>query len=172
MKSLLITAVTFCGILFGLATTPAKAVTFDVTCTGTQTATYSPGLLFRPQLVTVNVHDILGPCKSSDRTLISGSRTITVPNFASCLVDNDPGFVTMTFVWNNGNTSTSTANRTLIRTLSEVIVVFTGIIQAGEFKGDTLTLTITAATLNVQACLAPPGVTSTSGAEVLSIVRP
>lgn len=42
MKRLLITAVTFCGILLGQATTPALATTptFDVICTGTDSQTF------------------------------------------------------------------------------------------------------------------------------------
>jgi hypothetical protein len=68
MKGLLITAVTFCGILLGQATTPALATTptFDVICTGTDSQAYSPGLLITPRTVTINLQEVYGPCKSSD----------------------------------------------------------------------------------------------------------
>lgn len=172
MKRLLITAVTFCGILLGQATTPAKAVTFDVICTGTDSQTYSPGLLITPRTVTINLQEKYGPCKSSDPTLISGSDAVTVTLMASCLVHTPSGLVDGLVSWNNGKTSEVVGNFTAVLSLSQEIVVFSGTVIAGEFKGDKVVATSTSDALNVLACLAPPGVTSSSGAEVLAIIKP
>jgi hypothetical protein len=171
MKRLLITAVTFCGILLGLATTPAKAVTFDVICTGTDSQTYSPGLLITPRTVTINLQDkvwavqVVGPdpdlrigrCHRHAYGLVPGAYPIRSSRLVS---------------WNNGKTSEVVGNFTAVLSLSQEIVVFSGTVIAGEFKGDKVVATSTSDALNVLACLAPPGVTSSSGAEVLAIIKP
>jgi hypothetical protein len=45
----------------------------------------------------------------------------------------------------------------------ESVVTFTGSVVSGEFAGDAAVMVVTSATLNALACIAPPGVTSTSG---------
>jgi hypothetical protein len=174
MKRLLITAVTFCGILLGQATTPAKATTptLDETCTGTISTTYSPGLLFTPQLVNLNSHLRFGPCKSSDPRISSRSIDFTGGLQESCLELVLPASGLLTIAWNNDRSSTFafTIRQTIVA--GQVIDVATGTIQAGEFTGDTALVTAIVATLNFPKCLAPPGLTSTSGVLTLSIVKP
>jgi hypothetical protein len=179
MKSLLMTALTFCGILFGLAATPVKAVAQDVTCTGMEAQTFSPGLLLRPQTVTATVVDSFGPpyglCVSSDPTLKSGVGPSTVTLKLSCLTVNNTSLKggTGTINWNNGRSSTATiTNVSVNNTLGGTVAAFTGTVTGGEFTGDNYLFTITTATLNFLACLAPPGVTKVSGPNSLLFTKP
>lgn len=175
MTRLLTSALTLCGILLGLAAVPAKAATLDVTCPGTETSTFSPGLLLTPQTVTSSLKFVFGPCQSSDPTLKSGTYAATFTATVACQSINNSfgtGFPTP-IVWNNGRTSTFTFTFVTSNSLlGETVTVATGVVTDGEFKGDTATAILTFATLNLLGCLAPPGVTSRSGAVVLSFVRP
>lgn len=96
MKSLLMTALTFCGILFGLAATPAKAVTQDLTCLDMEAQTFSPGLLLMPQTVSASVKDSFGPCLSLALTLKSGVSPSTVKLTLSCLTVNNTRLINNT----------------------------------------------------------------------------
>lgn len=129
-------------------------------------------MLITPQTVTINLQEVYGPCRSSDPTLISGSDAVTVTTMASCLLHNPSGPVDGLVSWNNGKTSEVFGNFTAVISAGQEVVVFSGTISAGEFKGDTVVATSTSHALNLLACLAPPGVTSSFGAEVLAIIKP
>jgi hypothetical protein len=116
-----------------------------------------------------------GPCLSSDPTLKSGVSPSTVTLTLSCLTVNNTSLkgAAATINWNNGRFSSATAtNVSVNNTLGGTVAVFTGTISGGEFTGDTFLFTITTATLNFLACLAPPGVTSVSGLDTLLITKP
>lgn len=158
------------GVVGGFAVTPAAAAgAADVTCAGTESGVISPGLLLTPQTVTVTSTRILSPCLSTDPSLTAGIDSSTVTAVRSCLnLDSAHSGVTE-IVWNNGQASTFAFNATVANPAGEAVVTFTGTITRGEFTGDTAVMVITSATLNVLACLAPPGVTSTSGIVTLEI---
>jgi hypothetical protein len=158
------------GALAGIAVTPAHAAgLLDVTCAGTESATYSPGLLLVPRPVTIASSKILSTCVSTDPTLTAGISDSVLHEVRGCLsVDNASSGIAE-LVWDNGQASTFAFNATASNPLGEAVVTLTGTITFGEFTGDTAVMVIASATLNVPACLFPPGVTSTSGVVTLEI---
>ncbi|RZU49458.1 hypothetical protein EV385_1208 [Krasilnikovia cinnamomea] len=151
---------------------PASAVQQDVTCVGTATETFTPGLTYTPQTITYTTNLIYSPCTSSDATLtsaVSGS-TSTVPN-SSCNMLPFAGSGSFVLTWNNGNTSTFTFNAVSTIVAGQVVLTRTGTITAGQFQGDTAIRVVTYPTVNPLDCLTT-GVTSQFGAVTLSITAP
>jgi hypothetical protein len=158
------------GAMAGFAVTPAHAAGLtDVTCAGTESGVISPGLLLTPRTVTVTSTKIFSPCVSTDPSLTAGLSSSTVTGIRSCLNLDSAHSGVAELVWNNGQASTFAYNATASNPAGQAVVTFTGTITFGEFTGDTAVMVITSATLNVLACLAPPGVTSTSGIVTLDI---
>jgi len=165
-------AVAALGIaLAGMFAAPARAhaAATDLTCAGTESVTFSPGLLLTPQQVTLHTNRQWGPCVSSDAAVTSGFDAETFVNTISCLSLATAGTGTLTFTWSNGRTSTFMFNKSVSHPIGQTVVTYTGTIVAGEFAGDSVLETITGAALNLTACLAPPGITSTFGIAVLEI---
>lgn len=149
----------------------AHAAAADLVCSGTETDTYSPGLRLTPQTETITVDAIYTSCTStSDHTIASGQnhRSPTIPAY-SCLSLLQSASGTLTFQWNNGHTSTFSYNRTATNSAGVYVVTQTGTITEGEFAGDTAVQTITGPVVNPLQCLAPPGITSQTGVDVLTI---
>jgi len=156
-----------------LVPTGAQAVSADVTCTGTETVSYQPGLLLTSQKVRVAVTGILAPCDSSDPAITAGTYLPAFDATLSCatLLSGLPGI--RVFQWSDGKSSTFTYNRTLNSVGGQLTVTFTGVITAGEFAGDTAVEQVVFVTPNSLQCLAPPGLTSLGpGLAVLSIAHP
>jgi hypothetical protein len=147
----------------------AHAAVADITCAGTETEMFSPGLLLAPQTVTLTVHSIYNPCVSiGDLSITFGTTDFSVPGMFSCLDLLEPRSGTMTFDWSNGRQSTFSFNRSATTIGGELVVSETGVITAGEFVGDTVERIVTGLTLNTLQCVSPPGVTSRTG--VVSLV--
>ncbi|KAG0204255.1 hypothetical protein BGX28_003750 [Mortierella sp. GBA30] len=147
----------FCSIV------PIRAALVDVVCTGTETATYTPGLtlelLSNPQPIQVDVIGILDHCISSDGDIKSGTYHESFNATVSCLSLLDPRPGTRVFRWSNGKTSTFPFNRALNDVGSETTVTFTGSITDGEFAGDTALEQVVLLSLNTLQCLSPCGIT-------------
>ncbi|MER5549514.1 hypothetical protein [Streptomyces sp. NPDC002589] len=151
----------------------AHASTVDVTCSGTETVQYNPGLLVTPQTVHVNVTGILAPCSSSDRGLTAGNYQESFDTTLSCATLLSPRAGTRVFHWSNGQTSTFSFNRALNNAAGQTTVTFTGEITSGEFAGDTAIEQVVFVTPTALQCAAPPGVTALGpGPAVLSLTHP
>jgi len=155
--------------LFAAGSPRAHAAVADLTCPGTESVTFTPGLLLTLQQVTLHTSRQWGPCVSSDPTVSSGSDAESFVNTISCLSVAAAGTGTVTFTWSNGRTSTFAFTKSVSHPVGQTVVTYTGNITAGEFAGDSALETITGAALNLTACLAPPGITSTFGVAVLEI---
>jgi hypothetical protein len=152
---------------------PASAAGVDVTCVGTQTVTYQPGLLLTPQTVDVTVIGILSPCESSDSKIKSGIYLQHVTATLSCDTLLAGLAATRVFQWSNGQTSSFSYNRVVNNALGQTTVTFHGTITSGEFSGDTGVQQVVFVTPNALQCLAPPGLTTNGpGPTILSITRP
>ena len=138
----------------------AHALSVDVTCAGTETVTYAPGVLLTPQSVHVTVTGILAPCTSSDSSVVSGSYMEDFTATLSCATLLSGRAGTRTFNWSGGQSSTFAFNRALNNAGGQTTVTFTGNIAGGEFAGDTGLEQATFVTLSTLQCLASPGVTS------------
>ncbi|MFJ5032823.1 hypothetical protein ACIQB5_33210 [Streptomyces sp. NPDC088560] len=138
----------------------AHAATVDVTCAGTETVRYDPGLLLIPETVHGDVTGILAPCSSSDRGLTTGNYQESFSTSLSCATLLAPRTGTRVFHWSNGQTSTFTFNRALNNVAGQTTVTLTGDITSGEFAGDTALEQVTFVTPTTLQCLNPLGLTA------------
>jgi len=163
---------TAAGIAFAalVALPPAAhAGIADITCAGTETQMFAPGLLLTPQTVALTVHSIYSPCVSTvDPSITFGTTDFGFASTLSCLDLLKSSAGTMAFNWSNGAQSTFSFNRSATTVGGELVVSETGVITAGEFSGDTVERIVTGPTLNTLQCLSPPGITGRTG--VVSIV--
>jgi len=154
------------------ATIPVSGVTasagiLDAVCTGTQDATYSPGLTLVPTTQDIVTHHVYGACVSS--RVHAGERTGTNHQVQSCLTLVESSTGTSTVIWDTGDTSVFTFNRTVTHVGGNTVTTYTGTIATGLFAGDGATEVVTGPELNLLACLTPPGVTHRGGVTVLTI---
>jgi hypothetical protein len=169
---LLIAAVT---ALSGIALSgpAAYALSVDVTCAGTETVIYQPGLLVAAQLVHVDVTGILAPCSSSDKGITAGNYEENFMTTLSCSTLFAGRAGTRVFHWSNGQSSTFAFNRAINNAGGQTTVTFTGNITSGEFAGDTVVEQVAFVTPSTAQCLAAPGLTALGpDPAVLSITRP
>jgi hypothetical protein len=155
-----------------LSAPAAHALSVDVTCAGTETVTYQPGLLLTPQQVQVVVTGILAPCRSSDAGITTGNYTESFTTTLSCATLFSGRTGTRVFHWSNGRSSTFSFNRAINNVGGQTTVTFTGDIVSGEFAGDTVVEQVTFVTPSTLQCLAPPGLTTLGpGPVVLNITK-
>jgi hypothetical protein len=148
----------------------ARAVSLDVTCAGTETAGYQPGLLLTARTTAVTVNGILAPCTSSDPDITSGTYLQHFDATLSCATLLGGLSATRVFTWSNGDTSTFSYNRAVNNALGQVTVTFTGTIVSGRFAGDTAVEQVVLVSPNPLQCLAEPGLTALGpGVAVLTI---
>ena len=156
--------------LAGITSPIAHAVSLDVTCVGTETVTYQPGLLLAPQTVQVVVTGILAPCTSSDAGVTASSYQESFATTLSCSTLFAGRTGTRVFHWSNGQSSTFSFNRAINDVGGQTTVTFAGTIVSGEFTGDTVVEQVVFVTPGILQCLAPPGLTTLGpGPVVLNI---
>jgi hypothetical protein len=152
---------------------PASAARVDVTCAGTETVKYEPGLLLSPQTVSVTVNGMLSPCTSSDSGIKTGTYLHNFTATLSCDTLFAPLAATRVFQWSNGRSSTFVYKRAIDNAGGQTTVTFTGTITSGEFSGDPAVEQVVLVTPNSAQCLAPPGLTTLGpGPATLSITSP
>jgi hypothetical protein len=152
---------------------PARAALVDVTCAGTETVAYQPGVLLTPQTVQVDVSGVLAPCTSSDSSIASGTYAQHIVAVVSCATLLGPRTATRLLRWSNGHTSAFLYNAAVNNLGGQTTVTFTGTITGGEFQGDTAVEQVAFVTPNVAQCLAPPGLAGLGpGPALLSITHP
>jgi hypothetical protein len=155
--------------LFGPAAA-AHALSSGVSCTGTETAGYNPGLSLSSHTTNVSVNGILEACASSDPTVTSGSYTQHFSAALSCTTLFAGLDASRVLQWSNDRTSTFNYTRTLNNVGGQTTVTFTGVITAGEFAGDTAVQQVVFATPDAQACLTTAGLTQLGpGVSVLTV---
>lgn len=138
----------------------------DLTCTGTNNATFSPGLTFTTRTVDIEADGEYTTCVSSDPAVTSGTYTASGQGTMSCLAGGHAGAFTIT--WNTGEYSTiEFTNNVALRPGGQTVVVATGTVIDGKFVGDRFDGTFTLFQLNVLACLGPEGVRSSTGPTTL-----
>lgn len=149
---------------------PAHADVVQVTCGGSQTTTYSPGLTNTRQTVQRAGQNIHSPCVSTlPPFAFSGSTSFSSTSTLSCLSLTAANTGTDVITWSTGRTSTFAYNRTVTIVQGETVVTLTGSITAGDFSGATAVETITSVSLDLTACSTPQGITSTFGVSELTI---
>ena len=150
---------------------PAQAGgALDLTCQGSQTVNYAPGLIVTPKQVVYTAHDDFTSCTSvQDPSIKTGTHTATAQAPLSCLAVLTPVSGTKTFTWNNKQTSVFTYSSSVSQVLGSTVVTLTGTITSGKFMGDTAVQVVTTASANPLGCLASPGVTDAQGSSTLVV---
>ena len=147
-----------------LSSSSAYAAPGDLTCTETESVTYSPGLVNTRRPVDVRVDNVLSCTSLTDPAVTGGQVRATVPGLnRSCTDLAASGSGSYTITWNTGETSTIGYNRSANYVLGTLVIVETGTVTAGKFTGDSTTHVVELLSLNLLACLAEPGLTSVSG---------
>lgn len=161
-----------------LASAPAHAAAGTISCTGWSYTTYSPGLTdtVRPTTVTVagrlnavGPHSPTGSCLALGSGATSGTRDVTALLDLSCnAILTETG--TETIVWNDGRSTSFSFTATAAHIASNTVLTETGTVTSGEFLGEKVVETFTAADLAFTACATETGVGSLDYATVLTIL--
>lgn len=147
-----------------------------LTCLGTESVSYNPGITDIPLTVTVTTNDTFGPCLVPGQpTLTGGSATSTGKAVRSCL-ELRPGTVpenlTETYHWND-QTQSQVQYSTLIMLqlpTGELQIVQEGTVLSGTGAGDIATETITLVSLDLTACETPQGLQTVAGPVTLAFL--
>lgn len=153
-----------------LTSTAAAASVPVITCVGTETQTYSPGVRNDPQEVTLTVNSIYSPCLSVGLPLITSGRTdFTDTRVRSCLTVLTPSAGQMPISWSDGSESVFSFNRNVSNANGQLVVTETGMISAGRYHGATAVRVVTGPTVDATACQSPAGLTSRTGVVSMTI---
>lgn len=152
----------------GLA--PAAHAATSVTCLGSSTITFNPGLTLITKAVAYNVSDAYN-CTSTDPAITSGgsARGTVLPLSCLTLANLFSSANIYSITWNNGQTSTANGTFTVNSVGGTIIVAAQGTITSGLFTGATAVLTYTWPAPNPLACLSTQGVTQLTGVTTLQI---
>ena len=136
------------------AAAPPPAGVLDVTCTGSNTSTYSPPLTLTPQASTTSASTLYGPCVSlSQPAITSGSRSATISHPSrSCLDLLNSQTVNFTITWNTGQTSTVSGNAVTTAVGAALVVTVTGNVTSGLFAGSSVVQVNTGPATDVTLC--------------------
>ncbi|MEU4028056.1 hypothetical protein [Streptomyces anulatus] len=167
---LAVIAMSLAGVV--AAPTAASATPALVTCTGTTTVIFSPGVTSTPQTVGVSGQDTADLCLSLTHPQLTGfigpfSGTAT----QSCTSLFAGGSGAETLYWNDGTSSAWSYTNSFSNVNGTKVGTSTGPITSGTLAGATVTQTITFANLDLTACTTPQGLTSLSGLDTWTFTR-
>lgn len=146
------------------ASASASVAVADLTCAGSQTVLYSPGLTLVPTTQDISVTTTYGGCLSiTNPDVVSGqSHVSTTVGSRTCLTPLETDTISVTITWNTGATSTFTATRTVTDLAATILVTYTGTVTSGLFAGALLVQTIVYPSIVAITCAISP-VTSRTG---------
>lgn len=147
---------------------PASAQALEVTCTGSQTVTYSPGLvLFEDRDVQVDGSTSYD-CISSSVT--SGTSGFSVFGQDRNCVNVAPQSTTEVITWNDSTQSVLTLSVTIATVGGTTVVTKNGTVTSGRFAGDLAVVVVTGPAISgLLDCLTPQGLTVENDTVVLEI---
>ncbi|MFF8471976.1 hypothetical protein [Streptomyces griseus] len=151
---------------------PAQASPALVTCAGTTTVSFSPGLTPVEQTVAVSGQDAADLCLSLTHPQLTGfiapfSGTAT----QSCTSLFAGGSGTETLNWNDGTSSSWSYTNSFSNVNGTKVGTSTGPITAGTLAGAMVTQTITFPSLDLTACTTSQGLTALSGLDTWTFTR-
>jgi hypothetical protein len=180
-----ITALALAGTAIASTTAPASASTeasagaqvlVQVTCTGREDVTYSPGITNTPALVTITTSAQYVPClhiNGLNVTTMSGEASSQSQTMAACTEVELPDGESTTSVieWSNGQTSTWEYTTTTQNVAGNYVTVGIGQITDGLYEGALAQreLVLPGLVEALQACATPQGMTGVSGAFTFTI---
>ncbi|MEU8548920.1 hypothetical protein AB0C81_18335 [Streptomyces roseoverticillatus] len=139
-----------------------------ITCKGTTTTTFNPGLTDTAKEVTRSSTTDYTGCTGTSATA-KGKTTWPAAQLSCTSPNAGPGTGVVT--WGDGTTSTLTSDGSQVQrhTDGKITVVEVGRITAGEHVGSHYTKTLSRAGLDQAACASTEGVKSSSGDATLTI---
>jgi len=149
--------------------TPTLSVTPTLTCLGSTTSSYSPGLTNQPRTVTVRSASTFAPCVGVPAGY-TATASLNATRRLSCtdLLDlSSTGSSTLR--WSKGGASVFSYTRTATRNELTTVVTFTGTITSGQFTGATVVETATALNTDLNACQTSAGLTTLGYTEQLVV---
>lgn len=157
---------------------PRAASLATITCTGWSYTTYSPGLTNTTRPTTVSVegdlnvitpHSPTGSCLALGSSATAGQRDVTALLDVSCnALLTETGVETEN--WNDGQSTSFPFTAVAAHVGSNTVLTETGVVTSGEFLGDRVVETFTAANLAFADCGTDAGVTSLDYATVITIL--
>jgi len=159
--------------------TPVQAQAANlVSCTGTETVSFAPGLTNTPHPLTVTTADNFPVCiHASAPILMPATAQAQISRTASCLdlLGGGPG--TRVLHWANGQTSTYSFVSSANVVNGNIVTVSTGTITDGLYKGASatgnvvLTPLLANGTLNLNdTCNSAQGMISASGTYIFNVL--
>ncbi len=139
-----------------------------VQCTGTETTTYSPGVLFQAREITLSTTGTFTSCLDATGQVASGGYGEQFTLFVGCNDLLGPFTGRRTITWNTGDTSVITGSGSSTAIAGQVITTFTGTVTQGPFQGSSAVQTITLPQLNTLKCLTT-GITDATGITTLTL---
>lgn len=177
LRRLRSTLVALGGLLAALVPTvvtgsqPAAAAPLvDISCpVGSQVGTYSPGLTYEPRNVTFSASGNVSGCVDPSGNGIAGATfTGTGQGTASCVSGSVSN--TTTYRWSTGQSSTVKGTGAInLKPNGVTVLVLTGTVESGLFKGATVVQTKTLLNSDLTACASPEGLTSVGGPITLTV---
>ena len=138
-------------------------------CTGSESDTYSPGVIFQARPFTVTTAGQFSSCLDGAGEVTSGAygpEQFTLDVGCSDLFDSFHGV--RTIQWNTGDTSVMDGSGQSTEVAGQVITTVTGTITQGRFQGLNAVQTITLPQPGVLQCLTT-GYTSATGVTTLTL---
>lgn len=180
-----IAALALTGTASAVTAVPASAQTaaptgtqalVQVTCTGQEDVTYSPGITNTPALVTITTSAQYAPClhiNGLQVTTMSGEASAQSETMAACTEVELPDGESTTSVieWSNGQLSTWEYTTTTQNVAGNYVTVGVGQIIDGLYEGAIAQreLVLPGLVEALQACATPEGMTGVSGAFTFTI---
>lgn len=156
-----------------LGSSPAAALAF-LTCPGTQTIHYEPGLTNTPQVVSFTINGLAGPCAGLPLSIVSAQFSGSGQGTRSCNVvpSTITAGVASVVTWSDGTQSTVEERSVIVeRPLGQTVVTVRYEIVAGRFAGGTMIKTLTLLNTDLLACNTPEGVTDVAGPITMTIIQ-
>lgn len=167
---------TVCLLTAGSASASAAAPTGSarpqlgvLQCQGTESDTYSPGVIFQPRPFTVTTAGQFSSCLDGAGAVVSG--TYGPEQFSldvGCSDLFDAFHSVRTIRWNTGDTSVMEGSGQSDEVAGQVITTITGAITQGRFQGLAAVQTITLPQPGVLQCLTT-GYTDATGVTTLTL---
>ncbi|MGV9314181.1 hypothetical protein ACWDR0_18670 [Streptomyces sp. NPDC003691] len=143
-----------------------------VTCVGSTTVAFSPGLTNTEQTVSVSGQDTANLCVSlTHPQLTSFVAPFSGTATQSCTSLFAGGSGTETLHWNNGTTSTWEYTNSFSNVNGTKVGTSTGPITSGTLAGAEVTQTITFPNTDLSACSTPSGLTGLTGLDTWTLTR-
>ncbi|MET9716854.1 hypothetical protein ABZZ46_15745 [Streptomyces rochei] len=157
-------------LLLAVTVTPASAspqALDTLNCTSSSSTTYDPPITLVPQTSKRTINQAYGPCVGTGAAadVTGGTHTSSNITLRSCLQLLSTATVSWTIKWNNGESSTVTAQRVSNLAGAVFTNTFTGTVTSGFLEGHTFVETMTAPSTQITACTLGLGSVSSLGAE-------